>query len=40
MLVAIVQVDTVDAGKQFLQVGLDDGGFGGLAQDLKQIAVG
>ena len=40
MLVTLVEVDAVDAGKQFLQVGLDNGGFGGLAQDLKQIAVG
>ena len=39
VLVTIVKVHTVDAGKQFLQVGLDNGGFGGLAQDLKKVFI-
>ena len=39
VLVVLVKVDAVDAGEELLEVGLDDGGVGGLPQDLQQVVV-
>ena len=38
-LVGLVEVDVVDAGEQLLQVRLNDGRLGGLAQDLEKVVV-
>ena len=39
VLVALAELDAVDAGEELLQVRLDDGRVGRLAEDLQQVVV-
>ena len=39
VLILLVKVDAVDASEELLEVGLDDGGVGGLTQNLQQVVI-